>query len=41
MLHIKYAWEAVDGANDIRDGVGDVRGGESLLLVRSLASPTC
>jgi len=42
VLHIECMWEAACGANDrddVRGGVGEVRGGTGLLLVRSLASP--
>jgi hypothetical protein len=39
VLHMRYVWEAAGGANDVRDGVGNVWGGAGPLLVRSLASP--
>ena len=41
VLHMGCAWEATDGADDVRGDVGDVRGDVDPLLVRSFASPTC
>jgi hypothetical protein len=35
-----FAWEAAGGADDVRDGMGDIRDSLGRLLVRSLASPT-
>jgi len=41
VLHMGCACEAAGSADDVWDGVGDVRGGAGPLPVCSLASPTC
>ena len=40
VLHMRCAWEAAGGADDIRGGMGNVRSDAGPLLVRSPASPT-
>ena len=41
VLYMECAWEAADGVDDVRGGVGDAQGSVGRLLVRSLASLTC
>ena len=40
VLHMGCVWEAAGGADDVRGGVGNVRGSAGPLLVCSLASMT-
>jgi hypothetical protein len=40
VLHIRCAWEATGGTDDVWDSMGDIRGDAGPLLVCFLISPT-